>query len=89
MRSVLFGLLQAAGALAAIAGTYLLLGLPWTLVIAGTLTTGVLTAAEIMGARTAPPQAPARPRTVPDALPEPDVVTELPGAPRSRARKEA
>jgi hypothetical protein len=90
MRSVLFGLLQLAGALAAAAGVYLLLGLAWTLVIVGGLVFLIFTVAEMMGTRTAPPSV-ARPvrRGPPDALPEPDRVTELPGALRSRPRKEA
>jgi hypothetical protein len=89
VRPVLFGLLQAAGALAAAAGVYLLAGLAWSLVIVGGLVFLVATGVEMMNARPAPrvPAAPAR-RGPPDALPEPDRVTELPGAMRSR-RKEA
>jgi hypothetical protein len=91
MRSVLFGLLQLAGALAAAAGVYMLLGLAWSLVIVGSavLFGGVMVEV-IMDPRTAAPSArrPVR-RGPPDALPEPDRVTELPGASRSRPRKEA
>jgi hypothetical protein len=89
MRSVLFGLLQLAGALAAAAGVYLLAGLAWSLVIVGGLVFMISTAVEIMGARPAPPLAhrTAR-RGPPDALPEPSTITELPGAVRSRPRKE-
>jgi small neutral amino acid transporter SnatA (MarC family) len=89
MRSVLFGLLQLAGALAAAAGVYLLFGLAWSLVIVGGLVFLTSTAVEMMSGRTAPPSArrPVR-RGPPDALPEPDRVTELPGAVRSRLRKE-
>lgn len=89
MRSVLFGLLQLAGALAVAAGVYLLAGLAWSLVIVGGLTFLISTAVEIMGSRTAtPPGRRAVRRGPPDALPEPDRVTELPGAARSRPRKE-
>lgn len=90
MRSVLFGLLQLAAALGAAVGIYLLAGLAWALVIVCGLIFLVSTAAEMMSARPAPPRAPASARRVPpDALPEPDRVTELPGALRSRPRKEA
>lgn len=90
MRPVLFGLLQAAGALAAAAGVYILAGLAWSLVIVGGLVFMIATGVEMMNARPAPraPAAPVR-RGPPDALPEPDRVTELPGAIRSRPRKEA
>jgi hypothetical protein len=85
MRSVLFGLLQLAGALAAAAGLYLRFGLD----VVGGLVFLVFTTVEIMGARAAPPQARSSVRRgPPDALPEPDRVTELPGALRSRPRKE-
>jgi hypothetical protein len=89
MRPVLFGLLQLAGALAATAGLYLRFGLDVALIVVGGLVFLVFTAVEIMGARAAPPQARSSVRPgPPDALPEPDRVTELPGAVRSR-RKEA
>jgi hypothetical protein len=83
MRSVLFGLLQLAGALAAAAGTYLLLDLAWSLVIVGSLVFLVATGTEIMGARPAPPRAHS------GAELPPRLSTELPGAARSRPRKEA
>jgi hypothetical protein len=90
MRSVLFGLLQLAGALAVAAGLYLRFGLDVALIVVGGLVFVVFTTVEIMGARAAPPQARSSVRRgPPDALPEPDRVTELPGAPRSRPRKEA
>lgn len=88
MRSVLFGLLQAVGALGAAVGVYLLLGLAWSLVIVCGLVFLISTALEMMTTRTAPPVGRPVRRGPPDALPEPDRVTELPGAPRSR-RKEA
>jgi len=90
MRSVLFGLLQLAGALAAVAGLYLRFGLDISLIVVGSLVLAGGVAVEMMAARTAPPSArrPVR-RGPPDALPEPDRVTELPGASRSRPRKEA
>jgi hypothetical protein len=89
MRSVLFGLLQLAGALAAAVGLYLRFGLDVSLIVVGGLVLVGAVAVEIMSTRTAPPLArrPVR-RGPPDALPEPDHITELPGAVRSRPRKE-
>lgn len=88
MRSVLFGLLQALGALGAAAGVYLLLGLAWALVIVCGLVFLIATVLEMMTMRVAPPTGRPVRRGPPDALPEPDRVTELPGAARSRPRKE-
>ncbi len=48
MRSVLFGLLQAVGAVAALAGLYLLTGLALTLLVGGTMLCAAALLAEIL-----------------------------------------
>jgi hypothetical protein len=85
MRPVLFGLLQLVTAAGAAAGVYLLAGLAWSLVIVCGSVFVLATAVEMMNARPAPPP---RPRLDPADL-QPPRVTELPGAARSRPRKEA
>ncbi len=94
MRDLAFGLGQLLGAVAAVAGLYMLTGLAWTLVIAGVATLVCLVAVEAL-ARSAqlPPATEAprrrrRPSGPPDELPWPDQVTEMPGAVRG-PRKES
>jgi len=75
MRSVLFGLVQLAGGVAALAGLYLLVGLAWTLLAGGVVALVVFTALEAISERSP---------VVPEPAPEP--VSELEGL-RSTARK--
>jgi hypothetical protein len=69
MRSVLFGLLQLAGGVAALAGLYLLVGLAWTLLVGGAVALAGFTLLEMLAA----------PRPAEPAAPEPAPVSELEG----------
>jgi hypothetical protein len=74
MRAVLFGLAQLASSAAALFGLYLLVGLPWALLVGGLTATVVFTALEVVTER----RAGRRP-----AAPAPAPVSELEGL-RSR-----
>lgn len=49
LRSVLFGLVQLAGGVAALVGLYLLAGLEWSLLLGGVVVAALATLAELAG----------------------------------------